>query len=275
MLAYTHSPNHEPRVYHKPTNIRSGSEVEHLPDDEEEYQLDYPQDPFERIDITLFPKPKYTYLNETELIIQTNSLHVIWMIDASVSMTNHGKIQALNNAIRETIPYLQQAAAKNPSCEILVGCIKYSHGAEWYIHRNTPLKEIKWVDVEVATHTAERTDLGAAINLVITSLSIPPMPKIAYPPCLILFSDGKPTDNYVNSLGKLLRIPWGYLATRIGVGIGKDADRQALDQFCSPEIKSLTADALETLVHYIKWIPIRMEIGQEEEKSVSLDDEVW
>ena len=41
-------------------------------------------------------------------------LHFIWMLDVSGSMAHDGKIQALNNAIAETIPLLAEDAATNP-----------------------------------------------------------------------------------------------------------------------------------------------------------------
>ncbi len=39
-------------------------------------------------------------------------LHFVWIADCSGSMGLDGKIQALNNAIREAIPHMQQVAPK-------------------------------------------------------------------------------------------------------------------------------------------------------------------
>ena len=40
-----------------------------------------------------------------------------------------GKIQSLNNAIREALPHMQDAAKGNPNAEVMVRVIKFSSGA--------------------------------------------------------------------------------------------------------------------------------------------------
>ncbi len=42
--------------------------------------------------------------------LASRPLHFIWVADCSGSMSVDGKIQALNNAIREAIPHMQQVA---------------------------------------------------------------------------------------------------------------------------------------------------------------------
>ena len=46
-------------------------------------------------------------------------LHFIWIVDCSGSMGHGGKIQSLNNAIREALPLMQDAAAENPNAEVI------------------------------------------------------------------------------------------------------------------------------------------------------------
>src|SRR5579863_2302987 len=66
-------------------------------------------------------------------------LHFIWILDCSGSMKANGKIQALNIAIREAIPALQQAARDNPEAQVLVRALRFSRGAQWHIAVPTPV----------------------------------------------------------------------------------------------------------------------------------------
>ena len=56
-------------------------------------------------------------------------LHFIWIADCSGSMGYGGKIQSLNNAIREALPHMQDAAAECPNAEVMVRAVKFSGGA--------------------------------------------------------------------------------------------------------------------------------------------------
>lgn len=71
----------------------------------------------------------------------TRPLHFIWICDCSGSMAADGKIQALNNAIREAIPHMQVVADENPNAQVLVRAIKFSDGAQWHIAVPTPVAD--------------------------------------------------------------------------------------------------------------------------------------
>src|SRR5262245_14819027 len=47
-------------------------------------------------------------------------LHFIVVADCSGSMASDGKMQALNTALRETIPHLVDVAAQNPHADVLL-----------------------------------------------------------------------------------------------------------------------------------------------------------
>ena len=53
-------------------------------------------------------------------------LHVIWLLDCSGSMAISGKIEALNNAIREVVPAMRKAAEGNPEVQFYVRVIRFS-----------------------------------------------------------------------------------------------------------------------------------------------------
>ncbi len=177
-------------------------------------------------------------------------LHFIWICDCSGSMQADGKIQSLNNAIKEAIPHMQAAADENPNAQVFVRAIKFSNGAQWHIADATPVADFRWTDLKADG----LTDMGKAISMLAAQLRIPPMTERALPPILILVSDGQPTDDFSGALRDLLSVPWGKRAVRIAVAIGEDADQNALRQFvANPEIPVLRADNAETLVNYVKW----------------------
>jgi uncharacterized protein YegL len=183
--------------------------------------------------------------------LATRPLHFVWIADCSGSMGIDGKIQALNNAIREAIPHMQGVADENPNAEVLVRAIRFSSGATWHISQPTPVKDFKWADL-----TADGvTDMGKALSMVADQLKIPPMSDRALPPVLVLISDGQPTDNFDGGLKALMDQPWGKRAVRIAIAIGEDADAVVLQKFIGhPEIRPLQANSPEALVRYIKWV---------------------
>lgn len=183
--------------------------------------------------------------------LATRPLHFILLADCSGSMNIDGKIQALNNAIREAIPHMQAVANENPNAEILVRAIKFSDNAEWHIATPTPIEKFQWKDLT----SGGLTDMGEALNLLSEELKIPPMSDRALPPVLVLISDGLPTDDINNGLKTLMALPWGKKSVRIAIAVGEDADQEILQRFIdNPDIKPLQANNADQLVKYIKWV---------------------
>jgi len=182
--------------------------------------------------------------------LASRPLHFIWVADCSGSMSVDGKIQALNNAIREAIPHMQQVAGENPNAQVLVRALAFSNGARWHISQPTNVADFRWQDLKAEGVT----DLGKALTLLADVLNPDAMPGRALPPVLVLISDGQPTDNFDAGLKALMDSPWGRKAVRIAIAIGEDADHDILQRFIGhPEFKPLQANNAETLVRYIKW----------------------
>jgi uncharacterized protein YegL len=183
--------------------------------------------------------------------LATRPLHFILLADCSGSMNIDGKIQALNNAVREAIPHMQAVANENPNAEILVRAIKFSDSAEWHISTPTPIENFQWKDLT----SGGLTDMGEALTLLSEELKIPPMSDRALPPVLVLISDGLPTDDINNGLKTLMALPWGKKSVRIAIAVGEDADQEILQRFIdNPDIKPLQANNADQLVKYIKWV---------------------
>lgn len=184
--------------------------------------------------------------------LSTRPLHFIFMADCSGSMAMHGRIQALNQAIREALPHMKRAARDNPHVEVLVRALRFSTGASWHLGTPTPLADFHWVDL-----TADgTTDLGQALILVADELKSPPMPPRALPPVLVLITDGEPTDDWATGLTTLMLQPWGRKAVRIAIAIGDHVNQDILQKFIglpASEMAPLRANHPESLVRHMRW----------------------
>jgi len=183
--------------------------------------------------------------------VASRPLHFIWLLDGSGSMNQGGKIQTLNMAIRQAIPYMRDTAEKHAEAQVLIRAIRFANGAQWHISQPTPAKDFQWQDMSAAGET----HLGKALALVAEELKVPPMSPRALPPLLVLISDGMPTDDFDAGLRTLMAQPWGKKAKRLAIAIGQDADYKVLQRFIgSPEIQPLRANNPEVLVEYIQWV---------------------
>lgn len=177
-------------------------------------------------------------------------LHFIWIADASSSMRYEGKIQALNQAIREALPHMRDVARENPHAEVLVRAISFSSSARWHVDSPTGVEGFEWPDLQSSGYTA----MGEALELLAEALDVEEMSSRALPPVLVLLSDGQPTDNFGAGLKALMDKPWARKAVRIAIAIGGDADRDVLQRFIGhPEIQPLEANHPEALVDHIRW----------------------
>jgi uncharacterized protein YegL len=178
-------------------------------------------------------------------------LHFIWLLDVSGSMNADGKIQALNVAIRESIPQLQAAARDNPNVDVLVRAIVFSNGARWHIEKPTPVAELRWEDAIAGGHT----DMGTAFRLAAAALKVPPMPERAVSPVLVLVTDGHHTDDFDGGLAALMAERWGREAVRLAVAIGRDVNMTALQTYIGDdELRPVTANNPEALMQKVRWV---------------------
>lgn len=182
--------------------------------------------------------------------LRRRPLHFIWIADCSGSMMADGKIQALNNAIRETIPHLRDVAAQNPFAELLVRAVSFATDVRWHIPAPVPVEELVWPDLGAGGHTR----MGSALGAVAEALKVPPMEPRSLRPALVLISDGQPTDDFDAGLRHLMDQRWGQNAVRLAVAIGRDADQRVLERFIgNPEIRPALAHNPEQLTQFIRW----------------------
>jgi uncharacterized protein YegL len=183
-------------------------------------------------------------------VLARRPLHFFVIADCSGSMAADGKIQALNLAMRETLPHLTDVAAQNPHAQVLIRVIAFSTGARWHLSVPTPVEEVNWEDLTADGYS----DLGAALTLLAPELRSPTMPERALPPAMVLISDGMPTDDFRTALSRMLDEPWGQRAVRMAVGIGRDSDRSMLSSFMGGVgVAPVSANSPEQLISMIRW----------------------
>ena len=158
-------------------------------------------------------------------------LHFIYLCDCSGSMAAQGKMQALNQAIRQSLPGMAAVARDNPEARVLVRAVSFADRALWHVATPTPVEQLQWQDLQAGGITA----MGEALELVAAQLSTPPMEERALPPVLVLISDGQPTDDFQAGLTTLMRCPWAQKAVRLAIAMGHDADLEVLQQFIGNE----------------------------------------
>lgn len=177
-------------------------------------------------------------------------LHFIWIADCSGSMEGT-KIEALNLAIRESIPPMREVAKENPQAQVLVRAIKFSSGAQWHHSQPTLIHDFEWNDL----NAGGETDMGKALTLAAEALKSDIIGNNGLPPVLVLITDGEHTDKFKEGLKTLMAQPWGAKAVRLAVAIGDDAKLDALQEFIGhPEIKPLQSTNSADLANKIKWV---------------------
>ncbi|MBM5808690.1 MAG: VWA domain-containing protein [Cyanobacteria bacterium M_surface_9_m1_291] len=159
--------------------------------------------------------------------LASRPLHFIYLCDCSGSMAAQGKMQALNQAIRQSLPGMARVARDNPEAQVLVRAVCFADRAQWHVPTPTPVEELQWQDLQAGGVTA----MGEALELLAEQLASPPMEERALPPVLVLISDGQPTDDFESSLNNLMGLHWAQKAVRLAIAMGHDADLEVLQQF--------------------------------------------
>ncbi|CAM3280548.1 VWA domain-containing protein [Nocardioides dubius] len=182
-------------------------------------------------------------------------LHLFFVLDVSGSMRRGGRIQALNNALAEVVPHLRDEARNNPHADVLIRVLAFANEAEWVVEVPTPIEQFRWQRLEAVPQGF--TELGSAMELLAEALREVDQSHGAFPPAIILVSDGMPTESgtpFADGLSQVLATRSGTHAVRLALGVGRDADLTSLRRFIdNDDIPLLRADSPEQLIDYIVW----------------------
>ncbi|MFM0327318.1 vWA domain-containing protein [Caballeronia glebae] len=160
-------------------------------------------------------------------IAQARPLPVIVLADVSGSMAEDGKIEALNQALKEMIAAF--AGESRLRAQIQVGLITFG-GANARV--NLPLVAAQDIATVDTLQAAGATPMGAAFEEARRLIEDRDrVPSRAYRPVLVLVSDGQPTDDWEPAFDALNRAERAQKATRFAMAIGADADTHMLAGF--------------------------------------------
>ena len=182
---------------------------------------------------------------------EARALPVIMLLDASGSMAESGKVEALNRAVEEMLATF--AAEPEVRAIIQVGAIVF--GGEVRVH--LPLLAADKAKKQWRPLTAQgNTPLGATLTMLHVKLEDKVLvPSRSYRPTLVLVSDGQPNDAWQDPLKRLLESARASKAARMAMAIGADADVQMLQSFLnSPESRVFQAHQAREIQTFFKWV---------------------
>ncbi len=193
-------------------------------------------------------------LDET-VSVPRRTMALFFLIDTSVSMEGN-KIGAVNDAVVNVLPMLNDISETNPDAEIKVAALEFSNGVNWLYDEPKLAKDFIWQDVVASGLTS----LGAACSELASKLSrsggFMQSASGSFAPAIILLSDGGPTDDYNSGLAKLKANNWFKSAIKIAIAIGDDADKDVLKEFTGSSEAVITVHNIDALKQIIRVVAV-------------------
>ena len=193
-------------------------------------------------------------LDET-VSVPRRTMTLFFLIDTSGSMEGN-KIGAVNDAVVNVLPILNDISETNPDAEIKVAALEFSSDVRWLYDEPKSAKDFIWQDVTASGLTC----LGGACAELAAKLSrnggFMQSASGSFAPAIILLSDGGPTDNYEVGLAKLQTNNWFKSAIKIAIAIGDDADKDVLKQFTGNAEAVITVHNIDALKQIIRVVAV-------------------
>lgn len=186
--------------------------------------------------------------------VPRRTMTLFFMIDTSGSMMGN-KIGAVNDAVVNVLPMLDEISETNPDAEIKVAALEFSNGANWLYSEPKLASEFVWQDVTAGGLTS----LGEACSELNSKLSRTGFMQAAsgsFAPAIILLSDGGPTDDYKSGISKLKNNNWFKAAIKIAIAIGDDADLKVLEEFTGTNEAVFTVHNIDALKQIIRVVAV-------------------
>ena len=194
------------------------------------------------------------FLNET-VEIPRRTMILFFLVDTSGSMYGD-KIGAVNEAILESVPDIKDLSEANADAQIKIAALSFSSGAEWLYDQPIDSESFHWNYLKAEG----TTDLGFALTMLKDKLSKDQFMQEAtgsFAPVIILLSDGAPTDDYKTALDEIKKNNWFKAGIKIAIAIGKDADKQILQEFTGTSETVIEVHAKSTLKKLIRFVSVR------------------
>jgi uncharacterized protein YegL len=161
--------------------------------------------------------------------IPRREMVLFFLADKSGSMSGT-KIHALNQAVKEVIPMLDEISSSNADAKIKIACLEFSSGCNWMYDQPLDPSDFIWQDLK----ENGLTDLGDAfkeLNKKLSRSAFMQSDTGAFAPVILLLTDGEPTDDWMGGLGRLRENKWFQQAIKIAIAIGNDVNKDVLKEF--------------------------------------------
>lgn len=195
-------------------------------------------------------------------------LPVILLTDVSGSMLPEGKIDALNQSVRDMLSTFSDQEDMRADIQVCV----IAFGGTARIHAELQSAgSVQWVDMPAAGKTPMGEALALAAEMVEDKAKIP---SRAYRPTIVLVSDGHPTDDWKAGRDRLLLSERAKKADRLAMAIGSDADEAMLGQFMSdPNIGVFHANDAAQIRQFFRYVT--MSVTQRSKSANPNDSQVF
>lgn len=204
------------------------------------------------------------------IISEPRKYPVILLLDTSGSMSEGGKIQALNVAVRDMLAGFQTGRGG----DLVIHCCIITFGLNG-ANIHIPLQPVadvaqQWIDLGAAG----TTPLGAALQLTVGLVEDRDLiPGRSWQPTIILVSDGIPNDEWEGPLERLVTSQRASKASRFALAIGTDANKSVLERFRSQDGRVVQASDASGIEKWFKWVTMTT-MATIEKKSTSFTHSV-
>jgi len=185
-------------------------------------------------------------------------LNLFYLIDTSYSM-NGQKIESINQVMPEVIDLVADISNNNQdNAFITVSCLCFNTTSEWMYEKPVNATDFKWTPLTVDGCT----EVGKMCNKLEKALhrGDKTNPGVMYSetghksPCIIILSDGEPTDDWRIEFDKLKQNAWFKAATKVAIAIGNQADTKMLAEFVGSEELVIGVHKIQDLKNIIRTV---------------------
>ena len=187
--------------------------------------------------------------------VPRRTMTLFLLADGSGGMRG-SKIGAVNDAIRNVLPIVNDINDSNADAEIKIAAMSFSSGCNWLHDEPKIAADFEWNDLTAGG----MTELGSACielaNKLSRSHGFMQSGSGSFAPVIILLSDGGPTDDFNSGLEKLKQNNWFKAAIKIAIAIGDDADQDVLAKFTGNIEGVITVHDVESLKKVIRCVVV-------------------
>lgn len=199
--------------------------------------------------------------------IARKKLTIFFIIDTSGSMSGD-KIGRVNSVMEEVLPEIRGIGGSDSDIQIAV--MTYDTDVNWMYNEPKPLEEINWVEL-VPNGWTDFARALKELNSKLSKNAYMGSASLSFAPVLFLLSDGYPNPGYQAELENIKKNKWFKYALKVAVGIGDDADMNALAEFTGNPETTVKVNNGEALARMIKFLTVTSsQIGS---RSSSMDSD--